>query len=94
MTGILVGGPYDGATLPPASRPVFVWVGGSAKKPKGYSKPAGSRQLYRSQRREAKTEVFLFAGHTHSLCPSCGGYNERAATCRICGAAIRSVVPS
>lgn len=92
IVGHLIGGPYDGAVLSKARRPNFVWVGGTASKPRGYTDPAANRQLYRSVDLDDEREQFLFAGYTHAKCSNCTGWVEidPSGNCGFCGHAIRA----
>lgn len=89
----LVGGMYDGARLPPASRGAFIWVGGDTSKPRAYVKPTRSRSLYRSIARHSDGEVYLYAANRYRHCENCGGFtalveDAPSGQCAGCGANI------
>jgi hypothetical protein len=78
----LVGGPYDGRLCSQRSNP-FVWF---VPTPdfvglRGYADPGKGRVLYR----KISEHVYLYAGHTHRRCDSCGAYVPLVADCGLCG---------
>lgn len=97
MSGIprslLVGGPLDGESVSAGQSANFVWVQlsgkGSARCYSGYQR---GRHLYRLIHK-VRPYKYLYAGHTHAECPSCGGFSEVSdaknlplgASCALCG---------
>lgn len=89
----LVSGPFEGAKLGRAARPVFVWVGVRGGKHVAYREPGKRRLLYRCIGREREVEIYEFAGYLYKAC-KCGGVTELAAagsppTCQGCGEPLR-----
>jgi hypothetical protein len=93
---LLVGGPFDGAALPPAPRGSWLWarevITRSGPKVQGYQSAGPKRQLYRFETRDGEADVYVFAELTHAVCGGCGGLNAltEVARCGLCGAALRS----
>lgn len=89
--GMLVGGPLDGCRLAPKARGAWTWVAPNARGVLGYTDPGPSRVLYRSWKMDDAIELWLFAGHTHSLCVGCGGMNEVSdvTECHLCGGSLQ-----
>lgn len=95
---ILVGGPLDGVTVELRSRRAFIWVdvrtGNTC-----YTMPKRHRVLYRrSTWREGFGRVregYVYAGHTHARCDSCGAYIEtvygHVQSCVCCGEALATL---
>lgn len=80
---VLLGGPFDGATI--AQRPdEFVFVGGDpAERLRGFLRDSPNRTLYRRH-----GDSFLCAEHTHVVCPDCGGFTVRRRVCEFCSASL------
>jgi len=91
---VLVGGPLDGETISAGQDATFLWVQLSGKgAPRCYAKQARGRHLYRLVHK-VRPYKYLYAGHTHVVCPSCGGYAESPdpvpedSTCGLCGGSL------
>lgn len=92
FAGALIGGPLDGERLPSRSisRGPWVWVEATSAGVRVWSDPAGGRLLYRLEQVKSRREVYLFAGHTHTVCACCNGLNAKSASsrCQVCGGAL------
>lgn len=93
---LLVGGPLDGETISPGQQANFVWVQLSARgAPRCYSEHQTGRHLYRLFHK-VRPYKYLYAGHTHAICPKCGGFTAVSDTrdlplgakCVLCGEAV------
>lgn len=85
----LIGGPRDGATIAPGTRPTFIWVGGGEKAPRVFIEESPTRDLYRfleiDRAGAAPREVYVYAGHTHRKCEGCLGFVSTRPKCAFCG---------
>ena len=82
---LLVGGPYDGATLTARKRNDFIYIGGDDHRPKTYVREGKGRCLYRRFTTRDEFDLFLVAAHTHVQCPACEAWTARGARCQGCG---------
>lgn len=98
FAGVLIGGPFDGLSLPSRSiaRGPWVWAeaeaagGARCARVRVWTSAAPGRELYRLEVVNKRCEVFLYAGHTHTVCSGCNGLNAKtvASRCRVCGGAL------
>jgi hypothetical protein len=83
--GRLEGGPRDGATIAPGTRPTFIYVVGDEKKPRVFADPQAGGDLYRCiEVRDGKPH-FIYAGDTHRKCGGCGAFVTTRPKCSFCG---------
>jgi hypothetical protein len=81
----LIGGPRDGSTISPGTRPTFIWVGGTVTKPRVFADPAAGRDLYRCVEVKDGRAHFMYAGDTHHRCRGCDAYVTKKPKCAFCG---------
>lgn len=99
FAGVLIGGPLDGLSLPTRSVARGPWLWAEAGTGIGvrnggpvrvFAMPAPGRELYRLDEVRGRREVFVYAGHTHTVCACCNGLNAKSASsrCQVCGGAL------
>lgn len=84
--GRLEGGPRDGSTIAPGTRPTFIYVSGDEKAPRVFTEPRDGADLYRLVGVDIHGRPhFLYAGHTHRKCEGCGMFVTTRPACAFCG---------